>query len=258
MLITTALRRAFRTAFGPMPDAVPDDAATGLVLVADGIGGLDLCATALHYEVARAGLGHRVETIGWCHGFGHWYRDLTRLDNLRDHAARVAGRIRAFRAASPVNRPVFLVGKSGGCGVMLAALAQLPEDSVEAAVLIAPAVSRRYDLTRPLRAVHREMVVYWSPFDFVLLGAGTALLGTVDRVRTLGAGMTGFRTPRTFGDDGRALYETRLRQVRWGWRMARTGYLGGHVGPDSPWFLRRFVVPLFRVDASQAGDVSRR
>ena len=26
--------------------------------------------------------------------------------------------------------------------------------------------------------------------------------------------------------------------------MAPTGYLGGHVGPDSPAFLRRYVVPL--------------
>ena len=28
--------------------------------------------------------------------------------------------------------------------------------------------------------------------------------------------------------------------------MASTGYFGGHVGPDSPAFLRKYVVPLLR------------
>jgi hypothetical protein len=87
----------------------------------------------------------------------------------------------------------------------------------------------------------------------VLLGAGTALLGTVDRVRTAGAGLTGFREPPGLDDPGRALYAAKLRQVRWGWRMATTGYFGGHIGPDSPWFLRRFVVPLLTAGEDQAG-----
>jgi hypothetical protein len=273
MLLTSALRSAFRAAFGPLPESVPEEAATGLVLAADGIGGLDLSATGLHYEVARAGFGYRVETVGWCHGFGHWYRDLTRRENVRRHAAQVARRVLDFRASrtsapgplddanagsaaaapDPAARPVFLVGKSGGTGVLIEALEQLPDDSVERAILIAPALSSRYDLRRALRAVRRDLVVYWSPLDVVLLGAGTKLFGTIDRVRSVGAGLTGFREPREFDDAGRALYAAKLRQVRWAWRMARTGYLGGHVGPDSPWFLRRFVIPLLTPGESQAG-----
>ena len=47
-------------------------------------------------------------------------------------------------------------------------------------------------------------------------------------------------------DVERARQYAKLRQVRWAPRMATTGYLGGHVGPDSPIFLRNYVVPLLR------------
>ena len=61
------------------------------------------------------------------------------------------------------------------------------------AVLLAPALSPEYDLTAALRAVSREMVVFWSPLDIFMLGMGTKVFGTADRVRTAGAGLVGFR-----------------------------------------------------------------
>ncbi len=45
----------------------------------------------------------------------------------------------------------------------------------------------------------------------------------------------------------------KLRQVRWVPRMAATGYLGGHVGPDSPVFLKNYVVPLLRTGPAGTG-----
>ena len=81
---------------------------------------------------------------------------------------------------------------------------------------------RGYDLTAALRAVRREMVVFWSPLDVVILGAGTRVFGTIDRVRTVSAGLVGFRVPaarraRRRSVDGQY---AKLRQVRWrpGWR----------------------------------------
>ena len=57
----------------------------------------------------------------------------------------VAEQVTAFRAEVP-EAPVFLVGKSGGTGVIVKALEQLPENAVEAAVLLSPALSPGYDL----------------------------------------------------------------------------------------------------------------
>jgi pimeloyl-ACP methyl ester carboxylesterase len=173
---------------------------------------------------------------------------LTDVANRDTQAELIARAVERFRAAQP-DDPIFLIAKSGGAGVVLKALEQLGGDSVERVVLLAPALSPGFDLTQGLRAVRREMVVFWSPFDVIVLGAGTRLLGTVDRVKSVGAGMVGFRSPPTDDLDlQRVRQYAKLRQIRWRPGMASTGYLGGHVGPDSPRFLRKYVVPLLRVD----------
>src|SRR5262249_46816913 len=148
---------------------------------------------------------------------------------------------------------VFVVGKSGGAGVAVRALERLDAEDVERAVLLAPALSPRYDLTAALRAVRREIVVFWSPLDLVILGAGTWLFGTIDRVHSFGAGLVGFNVPgRAETDADRVRQYAKLRQVRWRPRMAGRGHLGGHFGSDHPWFLREWVVPLLRADGPRS------
>jgi hypothetical protein len=246
MVYSRLLRTLFRALYGEPPDLSAGREGCGLVLVADGVGGLDLCGTALRYVMGAARLPYAVRVVPWGHGFGRWHADLTNAANRDAKAQLVAEEVRAFRAVSP-GAPVVLVGKSGGSGVVVKALEGLAEGAVDVAVLIAPALSPSYDLTAALRAVRRELVVFWSPLDVIVLGAGTRIFGTIDRVKTVSAGLVGFRAPRpsTATDEQRAQY-VKLRQVRWRPRMASTGYLGGHVGPDSPAFLREYVVPLLR------------
>ena len=69
----------------------------------------------------------------------------------------------AISRAGRADVPVFLVAKSGGSGVIVKALEQLEEGSVERAILLAPALSPDYDLSAALRALVRDMVVFWSP-----------------------------------------------------------------------------------------------
>jgi pimeloyl-ACP methyl ester carboxylesterase len=222
----------------------------GLVLVADGVGGLDLCGTGLRYVLGAEQIPYSVNLFPWGHGFGRWYADLTDVANRDIQANLVAEAVRAFQAAQP-GAPVFLVAKSGGSGVVIHALELLDPESVERVVLLAPALSPGYDLTRALRSVRRDLVVFWSPLDVLVLGAGTRLLGTIDRVRTVGAGMVGFAAPSLDDSDRERMRQyVKLRQIRWRLGMAATGYFGGHLGPDSPAFLRRYVVPLLRLDAT--------
>jgi pimeloyl-ACP methyl ester carboxylesterase len=256
MLWTTLLKGVFRAVYGPLPRAPESGRETGLVLVADGVGGLDLCGTGLQYAAARAGLTHTVRVVPWCHGFGRWLRDLTHVANHRAHAEAIAAEVQRFREVNP-KAPVFLVGKSGGTGIVAKALERLPEGTVERAVLIAPALSPEYDLSTALRAVRRELVVFWSPLDVFVLGVGTRLFGTVDRVGSVAAGLVGFRAPASADPRQYA----KLRSVRWHPKMGATGYFGGHVGPDSPRFLWRYVVPLLDVgseSADSSGPVSSR
>lgn len=245
MLYSSLVKMLFRMLYGEPPDLSADLDGRGLVLVADGCGGLDLCGTGLRYVMGAVGAPCAVRVVSWGHGLGRWHADLTNAVNRDARAREIADEVVAFRSRRP-GAPVFLVGKSGGAGLVVKALEHLPDDAVEAAVLLSPALSPAYDLTRALGAVRRELVVFWSPLDVIVLGAGTRIFGTIDRIKSVSAGMVGFRPPGPPDDEQRAQY-AKLRQVRWQPGMASTGYLGGHVGPDSPAFLRKYVVPLLRV-----------
>lgn len=240
---------ASRTAAGPAVEAImtPGSPSAGLVLVADGIGGMDLCGRALARVVTRAELPYTTWVVHWCHGYGRWYADLTRYADCEARADDVAETIRLFRDRRP-DVPVFLVGKSGGCAVMIKALERIETPLVERAVLLAPALSPGYDLAPALQNVNRDIVVHWSPYDLFFLGLGTGVFGTSDRIRGRGAGLVGFRLPGADDDPSRQEAYRKLRQVRWTPSMSLTGYFGGHLGPDSPRFLAKYIVPLLRVE----------
>jgi pimeloyl-ACP methyl ester carboxylesterase len=241
MITTAMLRTMFRTIYGPTPDLPTTEGETGLVLLADGIGGFDLCGMGLKHAAGQAGLTHEVRVVNWGHGLGHWHRDLTNVANHEAKAEAIAVAVLEFQQKNP-GAPVFLVGKSGGTGIIVKALERLPDESVERVVLLSSALSPGYDLSKALRAVHHEMTVFWSPFDVFILGVGTHVFGTVDRVNTVSAGLVGFHKPPGADDS----QYRKLHQVKWTPQMAPTGNLGGHVGVDSPAFLRKYVVPLLQ------------
>jgi pimeloyl-ACP methyl ester carboxylesterase len=252
MVYSMILKRLFGLWYGAPPEVSGEG--WGLVLVADGVGGLDLSGTALRHVMGAQKLPFLVKVVPWGHGFGRWWSDLSDEANRDVHAGRVAEEVRAFRQEHP-EAPVYLVGKSGGTGVVVKALEQLPPAVVDRAVLIAPALSPTYDLTRALRSVG-SLVVFWSPLDLIILGAGTRIFGTSDRLKTVSAGLVSFQTPGDSPDEDRDAQYTKLIQVKWRPEMARTGYFGGHVGPDLPAFLRKYVVPLLVEKSTQSADSS--
>src|SRR5262249_5913006 len=202
----------------------------GLVIVADGVGGLDLCGTALRYVMGAMKIPYIVRVVSWGHGFGRWHADLTNAANRDLRAREIANAILQFREEHPTCA-VFLVGKSAGTGLIVKALEHLPENTVEAAVLLSSALSPTYDLAPALSAVRREMVVFWSPLDVIVLGLGTCIFGTIDRIKSVSAGLVGFQAPAP-GNPARDVQYQKLRQVRCRIEMATTGHLGAHAGPD--------------------------
>ncbi|ODT99126.1 MAG: hypothetical protein ABS79_04895 [Planctomycetes bacterium SCN 63-9] len=236
----------------PELDGQVPEGCSGLVMMADGVGGLDLCGTALRYVLGSLGSKLAVSVVPWGHGFGRWHADLTRVENRDAWARAIANAAGRFREEHP-NSPIFLVAKSGGSGVMIRALEYAPPDCIDRVILLAPALSPSYDLSAALRGVRREVYVFWSPLDVVILGAGTRIFGTIDRVRSVSAGLVGFRPPRK--QSSKVVIEAasaedqgylKLHQVRWKPSMMRTGYFGGHMGTDSPSFLKIYVAPLLR------------
>ena len=145
MIYTTLLARTFRLLYGE-PAEVEPGPGSGLVLVADGVGGLDLCGTALKYVMGARGGPHVVRL----HRLGPRLRPMaSRPDQRRQPPG--PGRGRWPTRSSP--------GTAGGRGRRCSSWASRAArasssgrwrgcrpDTVEAAVLLAPALSPGYDL----------------------------------------------------------------------------------------------------------------
>jgi pimeloyl-ACP methyl ester carboxylesterase len=222
-------------AAGPASAEEPPGADRGLVLVVGGVGGFDFLGNAAQWALPRAGIDLEIREFVWTHGTGQVLRDLQDYRHTEWKTRELAQEIGSYRAAHP-GRPVYLVGKSGGAGLVLGAAELFPEGALERIILLSPAVSRDYDLRPALRAAKQELVAYYSPFDQFVLGWGTKHFGTIDRYYESSAGLHGFVIPQGLPAEDERLYE-RLVQVRWHPGMIRQGNLGGHLGTSMPGFV---------------------
>ena len=158
-------------------------------------------------------------------------------------AGALRDRIMHYRKRHP-GRPFHLVGHSGGGGVAILAVEQLPRDApLTSIVLLAPALSPRHDLRRALRRTETGIYNYYSNRDIGYLGVGTTVFGTIDRRHGASAGAVGFERPRFFRPADDALYD-KLHQIPWKPAMRRHGHTGGHTGWAQRRFVARYLGPL--------------
>jgi pimeloyl-ACP methyl ester carboxylesterase len=227
-------------ALGAAPSAVPATQ-PALLIYLPGISGL-------------LGPGRRLGTALDSGGFDALYRvfDWTDgdpgLDALRayarnqDQAQDLANRLAGQRIGDP-DRPILLIAHSGGAGVAVWALEKLPKEiQVRGVILLAPALSPSYDLSRALRHVSGKMIVFYSPRDQWILDVGTKLFGTIDRVQTEAAGLNGFHIPP--GADPAQYHK--LIQIPYDPAWAALGNPGDHMGPLAGRFVRTILTPLLR------------
>jgi hypothetical protein len=157
-------------------------------------------------------------------------------------SAKVAEMIEEYRAQHPSDR-IILTTHSAGAGIGAWALEQLPADvSVDTWVMLAPALSPAFDLSKALAHVKGRAYAFSSINDVIVLGAGTKLMGTVDRVKTEAAGMVGFRQPATAD----AAEYQKLVCVPYDTAWMRFGNMGEHIGSLMRPFARHVLAPLLR------------
>ncbi len=217
---------------------------SGVIFVVGGVGGIDFVGFASQWALPRAGVRHEIRDFVWTHGKGHLFRDLQDTQHCLQKAEELAQKVRQVKAADP-DRPVFLMGKSGGAGIVLAAAGQLPPATLERIILLSAAVSPTHDLRQALRATRYEIVSFYSPFDQVVLGWGTSQFGTIDRYYGPSAGLRGFVIPSKLNTYDKALYG-RLIQIPWHRSMILEGHPGSHIGTSMPSFVAKEVAPWLR------------
>lgn len=226
------------------PNDAESSSERGVVFVVGGVGGWDILGPASQWELPRVGIHHEIRDFVWTHGFGQPFKDLQDQDHLLRKAEMLAEEIRKVKKRDP-QCPVYLIGKSGGAGLVLAAAERLQPDTLERIILLSAAVSPNYDLRPALRATWGEIVSYFSDNDQFVLGWGTTHFGTIDRVYGPSAGLHGFVQPAKVTPEDRLLYR-RLIQIPWTSAMILEGHFGAHTGTSLPSFVGYEIAPWLR------------
>jgi len=210
-----------------------------LVMHFPGVGGYLIIDRHLMAGLAEGGVRGRIEAFDWTQN-NPGIDALHGYDRNHKQAAAYAKLIARHIKQWP-DSPIVLTSHSGGGGIAVWTLEQLPAGvRVDAAFLLAPALSPDYDLSAALRHIRKTMYVFYSQNDYLVLGAGCRLCGTMDGEFTDAAGFVGFVTPKT----AEAVQYLKLKQIpynpAWGW----LGNFGDHIGPMSRPFAAKIIAPL--------------
>ncbi len=211
----------------------------GLVVVLSGVEGRGLLNEQICRGLDRGGVEMAIENYSWALPGMVLYNLRSNQHHIRQ-ADALCRRIAEYKVAHP-GRPVFVIGQSGGAAIALWAAERLPMGSkVDGIVLLAPALSPKYSLQFALAHSRRGVVSFHSRGDWVLLGMGTQIAGTMDGKHTASAGMVGFETPPGSAGAGYG----RVYQVAWKAGMAGSGNVGGHLTSGAERFVSGYVAPL--------------
>jgi len=211
----------------------------GLVVVLSGVEGRGPLNEAICAGLDAGGVDLAIENYPWAVP-GMWWYNLRASEHHYRQAEAVARRVAEYKVDYP-GRPVFLVGQSGGGAIAVWAAERLPRNTLEGVILLAAALSPTTDLQRTVAASRRGVVNFHSRGDWVILGLGTRMAGTMDGERSESAGMVGFALPA--GSSAAEAYRE-VYQISWKPEMAGSGHLGGHLSSSARWFVRDFVAPL--------------
>jgi pimeloyl-ACP methyl ester carboxylesterase len=217
----------------------------GYILMLPGVANKPSSMAGIARGLRDAGIDQAIDRELWGdRPFGE-LKNVRALKRNRTWAAEEAARLVEYRRNHP-DRPMTLIGYSGGGGIALFVCESLPEDvRIDRVILLSPAVSPDYDLAPALAHCRRGIVSYYSEKDWLNAVFLTEIFGTMDRKKTFTAGSRGF-----LNGSGRLAVKDGLTQVGWTPAWRRLGHDGGHLGYESREWARAVVAPVLLEDAS--------
>lgn len=209
----------------------------GLVWILPGIEGGPAAFSWAHAGLRAGGVKSAIHIFDW-------ERPGRPLDNLTDYegnlkkAADIADNIREYRE-SHATQPIDVVGYSGGGGLAIMVAEALPDDvRIRNLILAQAAISPGYDLTKAASHVAGKIINFYCPSDWMVLGLGTRVFGTVDRKESDSAGMVSFKVKPDFSP-----LAGKLVQHPWTLKWMRSGHFGTHLGILTHGWNRDYVAP---------------
>jgi pimeloyl-ACP methyl ester carboxylesterase len=216
-------------------------------IILPGIEGPSPCARGIVSGLRQMHPDATFETFDWTTGnFSRMLYHVQAWQRNQDIAGTLAEHIIALQTWQP-ERPIVLIGHSGGGAMAIMVLDQLPPGfQIQQAILLAPDLSPIYPMATALDRTVQGIDVFYSNLDCVVLGAATYAVGTIDRIRTPAAGMIGFRLPVNSDTVAANHYGTKLHQHGYDPAMSFTGHFGGHFTCTLPEFVNRYVGSVLR------------
>jgi pimeloyl-ACP methyl ester carboxylesterase len=215
-----------------------------VVFVLHGIDGAGPWYNSLIGGLEEGMRGDQVEFVSWGAPL-LFYPNLT-FPPIHQAAERgLAARIRKWRVAHPDGR-IDLVGHSAGCGVILESLAKAEANlQVDNVMLLAPAVSEKYDLAPAFGHIRGELHVFYSGRDELL--PSTCVTSTYDHVFSNSGGLHGFADTQRLPAELRS----RLLQHAYDPTWESLGCGGGHFGWRSKPFVEQVLAPMLRQETTE-------
>jgi pimeloyl-ACP methyl ester carboxylesterase len=176
----------------------------GLVVILPGIEGESGANHNIRRGLFDADIPYALVIYRWgalVPGPGGMLINQTNVSRNRNEGKELAEEIALYQTKYP-NRPIFLIGHSGGGGIAVFALESLGQipgaKPVTGAFLLSASISADYNLSAALRMTQRGLVNVYNPEDSLL--KGTATFGNMDGGRGTSAGRTGFQRkyPKVF------------------------------------------------------------
>lgn len=209
------------------------------VLHLPGVSGTSHIDYTLREGLKKSGFDGPFEIYDWtCNDPG--LAALRARERNEKQAQIVADMIAKQFRAHP-GQPIWVTCHSGGAGPATWALEKLPADvKVQGFLMLAPALSPTYDLTKALSHVTDRAYYFFSAADDLVLGTGTKMFGTIDGQKVESAGKVGFERPK----DGDEKQYAKLLGKAYMKEWARFGNVGGHVGCMHGSFVQAIVGPV--------------
>jgi len=223
------------------PYLTPEREARGLVVVLPGVEGRGPLNESIVDGLVAGGVDWGIDLIDWTDPLGPLWNLRNELGNYRK-AGEIAVRLAEYKFAHPDN-PVVVVGQSGGGAMALWIAERMPPNQpLDGLVLLAPAISPGYMVDLALEKTRRGAITFYSYKDWVFLGLGTTVSGTMDGKHTESAGRVGFQVP--LARSNRSEGYDKLYQIAWHKQMSAAGHTGGHLTVTAEDFVRHYVAPF--------------
>jgi len=238
----------------------PERLDAGLVVILPGIEGESRANQSVRRGLNSAGIDRSLQIWHWGRPVPGVGMIINQIDFLGNYIAgeRIAGRIMEYQDKYP-DRPVHIIGHSGGGGIAIFAAMALPDDrKVTGVILLSASISSNYDITRALSHCSSGIVNFYNKNDVALLGLATTVLGNVGGAHGPSAGLLGFSLPGESAKEEKKLAYRKLYQVPLGGAMLEGAT--AHFSTTRSGFVYEFVSPWVRSSdwPADPGIIARR